>query len=73
MTLNLFNGTGNLLSFLRETRRLLMICPPTRLGNREKFGFFPAENKELETNFLVIFISCLESKPLKSDSGYYSL
>ena len=26
---------------------------------------FPAENKRLEANFLVIFISCLESKPLK--------
>ena len=26
---------------------------------------FPAENKRLETNFLAIFISCLESKPLK--------
>ena len=56
-------------NFLGETKGLLMICSPQNLGNKENFKpfqtVFPAENKGLVTYFLAIFISCLESKPLK--------
>lgn len=61
----------NLLSFPGETRVLLMVYHHKRLETEKSLEFkpcktaFPAENKGLEKHFLVIFISCLEPKPLK--------